>query len=1209
MSLDSALTAARLASLADWGYARGVRYFEEGRVASWSSSEHAVQGVVVGSGEYVARLFTNGRQLGYDCTCPVGDRGQACKHVVALGLTYLAGQQPAARDDRPVFATRGALEAFVREHHVEHELQIGGEVLLDQLGGDAGLRWALARLTLGAIGSLDGANRYLGARRLARAAAAAVHARLQAAAADVKAGAAAEATRVPGTPLAKVLVPIRARVREVAWPRASATGELSVDASTGAALWREAGRVETRLVLVPAPSLACSCRASACTHMLALIDRILADEGSAIAAELMRPAWQRALAELAVEPPPKPRVEVWWQLEDELSAPSLVPIVRKEKKRGGTTRGARIAPDRLLAEHAGELSEQDVRIAEHLAAWRYGAGGVPSRAFAALVGHARVLLDDQPISVRRVPLAFTAHAVGDELRLEPSVAGARLSPRLLAPLLELYAAGEPLIVVEPEHARCLLIDVTPEARRLWDALARHGDTFPPESHDALLERIAALDGRVQVDVPERIKGIPLAGDLGVVVRVRLVGATLELEAFVRPCEGAPLFAPGAGPRDVLVVRDGQRGYVKRALTDELAHVQRMMARLPLGDATEGPPLCFSLEGDAALALVEALADPPEGIEAQWVDVKPVILSSPTPNHVRVQIDRKRDWFGMSGDVKLDHARIELAVVLDAIRRQQRFVRVDDRRWVELSETLRARLQPIADATFHGKHGMELSPAAADALAQSGAKVEAVPAWVELVENAAIARRLRPKPPASLEGKLRPYQQEGHAWLARLAAWGAGACLADDMGLGKTVQAICLLLDRAKKGPALVIAPTSVTHNWVDELRRFAPSLNPILYADARTTDVGKGDVLIASYGLLVRDVDKLAARRFETLVLDEAHALKNATTQRASAARALDAGFRLAMSGTPFENHVGELWSVFSIVFPGLLGSWDQFRDRFAIPIDRDRDAVATTSLSRLIRPFLLRRTKSEVARELPARIEIEVPVALSDEEAALYEDARLAAVAHLASETKKLRDEQRRFQVLAALTRLRLLASHPRLYDATSPIASTKMARLLELLDELRGEGHRALVFSQFTSHLALVRPELDRADISYLYLDGGTAARERARLVERFQRGEADVFLISLKAGGTGINLTAADYVIHLDPWWNPAVEDQATDRAHRIGQTRPVTVYRLIARNTVEERILKMHADKRALVTGILDGTSAAGKLSTRDLLALIGAVAAT
>jgi SNF2 family DNA or RNA helicase len=375
--------------------------------------------------------------------------------------------------------------------------------------------------------------------------------------------------------------------------------------------------------------------------------------------------------------------------------------------------------------------------------------------------------------------------------------------------------------------------------------------------------------------------------------------------------------------------------------------------------------------------------------------------------------------------------------------------------------------------FTSKHGLEISPAAASAL--EGLAVKATPSWRELTERLHAAQRLRPRVPAKLAGELRPYQKEGYAWLSRLAAWGTGACLADDMGLGKTVQAIALLLDRAKLGPTLVLAPTSVTLNWVDELRRFAPSLRPIVYAEQRHTQVGPGDVLIASYGLLVRDAAILARTRFATLILDEAQALKNASTQRAKAARALDADFRLAMSGTPLENHVGELWSLFSIVFPGLLGSWDQFRDRFATPIDRDRDPDARAALARLIRPFLLRRTKAEVASDLPSRTEIEVPVALSDDEAELYEDARLAAVAHLAKETKKLRDEQRRFQVLAALTRLRLLASHPKLYDASSPVASSKMARLIELLEELREEGHRALVFSQFTSHLALVQTELE--------------------------------------------------------------------------------------------------------------------------------------
>jgi SNF2 family DNA or RNA helicase len=300
--------------------------------------------------------------------------------------------------------------------------------------------------------------------------------------------------------------------------------------------------------------------------------------------------------------------------------------------------------------------------------------------------------------------------------------------------------------------------------------------------------------------------------------------------------------------------------------------------------------------------------------------------------------------------------------------------------------------------------------------------------------------------------------------------------------------------------------------------------------------------LIVSYGLLVREAARLAELRFATLVADEAQALKNAETQRAKAARRLDAELRIALTGTPLENHLGELWSIFSIVFPGLLGSWEQFRTRFALPIERgassgdpvaEADAEhARAALSRVLRPFLLRRTKAEVARELPARTEIEVPIDMSDEERELYEHARLAAVAHLTAMATSLRDEQRRFQVLAALTRLRLLASHPKLYDPTSSVPSSKLQRLLELVEELRDGGHRALVFSQFTKHLQLVRDELDRSGIAYQYLDGETPAKERARRIEAFQAGAADLFLISLKAGGTGINLTGADYVIHLDP-----------------------------------------------------------------------------
>ncbi|HEY0840338.1 MAG TPA: DEAD/DEAH box helicase, partial [Vulgatibacter sp.] len=404
--------------------------------------------------------------------------------------------------------------------------------------------------------------------------------------------------------------------------------------------------------------------------------------------------------------------------------------------------------------------------------------------------------------------------------------------------------------------------------------------------------------------------------------------------------------------------------------------------------------------------------------------------------------------------------------------------------------------------------------------------------------------------------------------------------------------------------------TSVCGGWVREAQRFTPALRPLVFGDlpdheraAAVAGLGPGDVLVVSYTFLARERELLSGRPFATLVLDEAQAIKNAQTERAKAARALQADVRIVLSGTPLENHVGELWSLFQVAVPGLLGSWELFRQRFALPIERGDSAERREALSRVLRPFLLRRTKKEVAADLPPRTEIDEYVEPSRAERELYEQARLAAVARVKGVAGSMSPEKARFEVLAAITRLRLVSCHPALYDPDSTVPSSKLERTLELLAQLREEGHRALVFSQFTSHLGLVRRALEDAGMRVLYLDGGTPGGERQALVDAFQAGEADHFLISLKAGGFGLNLTAADFVLHLDPWWNPAVEDQASDRAHRIGQTRPVTVIRLIARKTIEEQILSLHAQKRELVASILDGSGAAGGLDTADLVRLI------
>ena len=603
--------------------------------------------------------------------------------------------------------------------------------------------------------------------------------------------------------------------------------------------------------------------------------------------------------------------------------------------------------------------------------------------------------------------------------------------------------------------------------------------------------------------------------------------------------------------------------------------------------------------------------PPPGLE--WISA-PLRLHAPRGlKDLRVAVEKRRDWFGVLGGLAVEGERVELARLLDAARRKERFVQVGADSWVEIEAALREHLESIADHAHASRHGTEIGPSAVGAfaaLAESGAEVETDRTWKALAERIFAARELRPKVSRALRATLRDYQLEGFRWLTRLASWGAGAVLADDMGLGKTVQALALLLDRRKLGPQLVLAPTSVGFNWLDEARRFAPALRMTLFADAQDRGgalgkLGPGDVLVLSYGLLARDLARLSALRFSTIVFDEAQTLKNAHTQRFRAARALQGDFKVTLSGTPHENHLGELWSLFAVVFPGLLGSHEAFRTRFSSPIERQSDPTAAPALARVLQPFLLRRTKAQVEAQLPPRTEVRVPVVLSPPEWQLYEDARLAALSDLETSKSKLREQERRIEVLAALTRLRLLASHPRLYHPASKLASAKLTRFLELVLELQAEGQRALVFSQFTSHLALVRELLDAQGIGYEFLDGQTPQGARATRVRAFQEGSAPLFLISLKAGGFGLNLTAATSVIHLDPWWNPAVEDQASDRAHRIGQDRPVTVYRLVARGTIEEKMLELHAHKRALVQGVLEGKELAGKLSVRDLLGLLSA----
>ncbi|MDR1612612.1 MAG: DEAD/DEAH box helicase, partial [Planctomycetota bacterium] len=399
--------------------------------------------------------------------------------------------------------------------------------------------------------------------------------------------------------------------------------------------------------------------------------------------------------------------------------------------------------------------------------------------------------------------------------------------------------------------------------------------------------------------------------------------------------------------------------------------------------------------------------------------------------------------------------------------------------------------------------------------------------------------------------------------------------------------------------------TSVCHNWIAETRRFAPALRPVAFGEGdreRTLSrLGPGDLFVTSYGLLQQEEELFSGVAWAAAVLDEAQAIKNAATKRSRAAMKLKAGFRCVTTGTPIENHLGELWNLFRFINPHLLGSWRRFRERFADPIERGGDAEARDRLRRVIRPFVLRRLKSQVLAALPPKTEITLRVELGRRERAFYEALRREALERL--DGAEGGPEGRRIQALAEIMRLRRACCSPELVTGDAALPSAKQEQFDQTLRELLENNHQALVFSQFVSHLAIIRRRLDAGGIRYRYLDGATPAKRRQEEVRAFQDGDGDVFLISLKAGGLGLNLTAADYVIHMDPWWNPAAEDQASDRAHRIGQLRPVTVYRLVAADTIEERIVDLHRRKRQLAEDLLAGSDQSARLDLNEMLRLL------
>jgi non-specific serine/threonine protein kinase len=568
-----------------------------------------------------------------------------------------------------------------------------------------------------------------------------------------------------------------------------------------------------------------------------------------------------------------------------------------------------------------------------------------------------------------------------------------------------------------------------------------------------------------------------------------------------------------------------------------------------------------------------------------------------------------DWFDVQAVVQFGDIEVALAEVRRAVRKREGFVKLADGSIGEIPPEWIEQYRHLFALGEETDQGLRLAHHHLTLLDQLLADDERAQTDKEFKRRRAHLRNfdgIKPqKLPKHFRGTLRPYQKAGFDWLHFLREYKFGGCLADDMGTGKTIATLAFLQSlqerRLSRQASLLVVPRSLVFNWEREAARFTPRLRLLNHATPERTedisDFDDYDLVLTTYGLLRRDIELLMHYEFNYLILDEAQAIKNPLAETAKAVRLLRGAHRLTLTGTPVENNTLELWSQFAFLNPGLLGNAEYFREEFSTPIERRGDETAAQFLRKMVYPFILRRTKDQVAKDLPPRTERLVICDMEPAQRKLYNEKRDYYRALL---LKLIEDEginNARFRVLEGLLRLRQICNHPRLAVKTFRGSSAKFELLLETLDTLRAEGHKALVFSQFVGMLKLLQAELQKRRIAFSYLDGQT--RDRQQRVDAFQTDETiPFFLISLKAGGVGLNLTAADYVIHIDPWWNPAVEMQATDRTHRIGQDKPVFIYKLIVRDSVEEKILQLQERKRALVTQLIATESSFFKSLTAD-----------
>ena len=751
--------------------------------------------------------------------------------------------------------------------------------------------------------------------------------------------------------------------------------------------------------------------------------------------------------------------------------------------------------------------------------------------------------------------------------------------------------------------RYCLITAKDKAQTIISAYGKDGVLTVPASAAAKLnDTMAQISGRLKVtgalageayrDLPEETAKIEMH------LLLERSGNSFLLHFRNKPLPNAELFMrPGIGEEMHVVNEDEKPVLLKRDLAKERKTIAGMYGKCPsLPDTVAKQHGCEVDDLEQFLQILDEARE--ASFILDWRNGSPIKMSRRLDNKaLRLSCEAKPGWLEVGGDISIDEGKVlSLKMLLDKYNGELgAFVRLDDNSYLKLTKDICRQIEALkAAGTMEGEK-LRVANAAMPML--STVFQDNLPKKMqEQIDIIKMAFEKEIKIPGTLQGTLRPYQEDGFRYLARLADCKIGCCLADDMGLGKTIQLLALLLREAANGPALVVCPASLCRNWEAEAHRFAPSLRteimPQFNREAFLKEMNNNCLVLCSYGVLQSEEELFCSKNWHTIILDEAQAVKNYATKRSKSVKKLTADIRIASTGTPVENNLLELWSIFDFLNQGLLGSAQSFDAKFC------DNGMPRPILKRLVSPLIMRRRKSEVLDDLPPKTEITLPITLSDDERAMYELLRRQALEDLANA-----DENSRIAILAHLTKLKRFCCHPALLEnkLDKAIAASKMQRLMELVEDLRAAGNKALVFSQYVDFLHIIKDEFDKRNISYQYLDGATPLPARAKAVNDFQEGQGDFFLISLKAGGTGLNLTAASYVILADPWWNPAVENQAADRVHRIGQTHPVTLYRLITSDTVEEKVLELHKRKQRTSEDILDATEST-TITIEELMSL-------